>query len=164
MQDKDQNQDTNSNLEDDLEKLKEINGEITDSLKRAQADLVNFRKRTADERLNLLKYQGFEILFSLLPVIDNFDRAFLHIPEKIKEDPWVKGVVQIENQFRNILDKIGVKKMESIGEVADYSRHEVISQMKGKRDVIIEDIESGYLYHDRILRPAKVIVGNGEEA
>ena len=108
-----------------------------------------------------MKYSGSQEILKLLPVFDNFSRAFMHIPEELLNNEWVKGVMQIEQFFVKTLNDMGVKKIECVGMPANHIFHEVISQTKGEKDIIIQEVETGYMYHDKVLRVAKVIVGDG---
>ena len=136
--------------------------ELEDSVKRAQADFLNFKRRTEEEKMNSLKYSGSNELLNLMPVFDNFARAFEHIPEDISENEWVKGVIQIEQYFVKVLEGMGIKKIECLGMPANHIFHEVISQAKGKKDIILQEVEIGYMYNDKVLRASKVIVGDGD--
>jgi len=142
-----------------LEKI----AQLEDSLMRSNADFINYKRRTDEEKLNNLKYSGSNVLLDILPVLDDFKRAFDHIPENLAQDEWVNGVIQIENRFLKSLEDIGIKKIECIGMPANHIFHEVLSIAKGKKDIILQEVEAGYMYHDKVLRPSKVIVGDGND-
>ncbi len=134
---------------------------LTNSLARTQADFENFRKRQAETQENFLKFANSQLILEILPVIDNFHRAFQHIPENLKNDQWVTGVLAIEKQFLQTLEKLGVQKIETTGKKADPKIHEIISAIekeKTEKDTIVEEIEAGYLLNGKVLRPAKVMV------
>lgn len=141
-------------LQAEIERLK-------NSLARTQADFENFRKRQVQEQENFLKFANSQLILELLPVIDNFYRAFQHIPDNLKNDQWVKGAVAIEKQFMQILEKLGIQKIETIGKKADPNLHEIIGMIekeKTEKDTILEEVEAGYLLNGKVLRPAKVMV------
>ncbi len=142
------------NLQAEIERL-------TNSLARSQADLDNFRKRQVQEQENFLKFANSQLILELLPVIDNFNRAFQHTPDNLKNDQWFIGVLAIEKQFLLVLEKLGVKKIETIGKKADPHLHEIIGvseKEKTEKDTVIEEVEAGYLLNGKVIRPAKVMV------
>lgn len=135
--------------------------ELEEALKRCQADFVNYKRRVNEERISNLKYEGSGVLMTLLPVFDNLTRAFNHIPDGIKDNDWVKGVIHIEQYFLKVLSDMNVQRIECLGMPADHNFHEVVDVKPGKKDIIIHILEDGYTFHDRVLRPAKVVVGDG---
>jgi molecular chaperone GrpE len=137
--------------------------ELEESVKRSQADFMNLKRRTDEERMKNLKYSGERELSQILPVFDNFKRASEHIPEDLSKNEWAVGILQIEQYFKKVLEDIGIKKIECMGMPADYNFHEIISQTKGKKDIIVQEVESGYIYNDKVIRATKVIVGDGNE-
>lgn len=157
---KKENSKKQSNKKGEDMKLKIL--ELEESLKRAQADFINYRRRVNEDRIAALKYEGSSMLLSLLPVFDNLDRAFQHIPKELESNDWVKGIVHIEQYFLKILGDLKVNKIECLGMPADYNFHDVIDKKPGKKDIILDVIEDGYIYNDKVLRPAKVIVGSEE--
>lgn len=145
----------------EIEQLKAQVATLTDSLARSQAEFINFRKRQATEQESFLKFANQKLILDLLPVVDNFQRAFQHVPETIKNDQWVIGALAIEKQFTQVLEKIGVQKMNVIGQKFDAHLHEILTvgdQANTEKDVVIEEFEAGYLLGDKVLRPAKVKV------
>lgn len=150
-----------SNQNDELASLKAQVAQLTDTLARTQADFINYRKRQAQEQDSFLKFANQRLILELLPVIDNFQRAFQHVPDHIKDDQWVTGTLAIEKQFMQILEKIGVQKMHTVGQKFDPNLHEILTtgeQENTEKDVIIEEFEAGYLLAGKVLRPAKVKV------
>ncbi|MBP7057116.1 nucleotide exchange factor GrpE [Candidatus Gracilibacteria bacterium] len=145
----------------EIERLKAEVAQLTDSLARSQAEFQNFRKRQLLELEQNLKYASSQLITDLLPVLDNFQRGFQHTPEHLKQEQWVIGMLAIEKQFQQLLEKIGVRKITTVGERADPHVHEVLSagdQPNTAPDTIIEEYEAGYMLHDKVLRPAKVKV------
>lgn len=145
----------------EIEKLQAQVAQLTDSLARSQAEFINFRKRQASEQESFLKFANQKLILDLLPVVDNFQRAFQHVPETIKENQWVIGALAIEKQFTQVLEKLGVQKMNTIGQKFDANYHEILSvgdQPNTEKDVVIEEFEAGYILGDKVLRPAKVKV------
>jgi len=146
-----------------IEELGEKLAEINDKHIRLQAEFDNYRKRTLSEKMELIKSGGADILESLLPVMDNFERA---IDASAKTEDIVavrEGINLIYNSFKDYLKKKGVKCMESAGKDFDTDYHEALTKipapeeaLKGK---VVDVIEKGYLMNDKVIRFARVVVG-----
>ena len=144
-------------LKKELEKFRELAG-------RAQADLQNAKDRLQKEAGEMRKFALENTLLTLLPTIDNFQRAFAHLPENHKNHEWVKGLSAIEQDFMRQLSGMGLSKMECLGEVVDPQKHEVLQTGPGEEGKVVEIFEDGYLFNGKVLKPAKVRVGGGKEA
>lgn len=144
-------------LRDDLAKEK-------DKFLRLFAEFENFKKRTSKERMELFKTAGQEVIVSLLPVLDDFDRALKEI-SKSEDKEMFKGVELISNKLKETLKGKGLEQVEvGEGDVFDAEVHDAITQipapnkkMKGK---IIDVVEKGFKLGERIIRHPKVVVGN----
>jgi molecular chaperone GrpE len=124
------------------------------------AEFDNFRKRTAKERIELFSTASQDIMTSLLPILDNFERAF-----KLNEPEENDGMFLIYNQLKAELDKKGLKEIEDpIGRELDTDFHEAITNIPAKdkkqKGKIVDVIEKGYLLSTKVLRYAKVVVAN----
>ncbi|WP_207426877.1 nucleotide exchange factor GrpE [Pedobacter sp. SYSU D00535] len=146
------------------DKLRAELAEANDKYVRLYAEFDNFKRRTTKERVELLQTAGKEVILSLLPVLDDFERA-LKSMETATDVPAVKeGITLVQNKFKNILTQKGLKEMESKGTTFDADLHEAITNipapsedLKGK---VIDEVEKGYYLNDKVIRFAKVIVGN----
>ncbi len=146
------------------EQLREDLAKEKDKFLRLFAEFENFKKRTSKERMDLFKTAGQDIIVSLLPVMDDFDRALKEI-SKSEDKELFKGVDLINNKFRETLKNKGLEEMEvSQGDAFDAEMHDAVTQipapekkLKGK---IIDVIEKGFKLGDRIIRHPKVVVGN----
>lgn len=146
------------------EKLKEELAKEKDKFLRLFAEFENFKKRTSKERMELFKTAGQDIMVSLLPILDDFDRALNEI-SKAKDKELFKGVELINNKLRDTLKNKGLEQVEAAaGDVFDAELHDAVTQipapeeeMKGK---IIDVIEKGFKLGDRVIRHPKVVVGN----
>lgn len=137
--------------------------EMTETAQRAAADFQNFKRRTEEEKSGLRIFANLQFLQAIFPVIDNFQRAFQHIPESLTNDEWVKGVYAIEKQFTLTLAALGLSEIPcELGSKFDPHLHEAVTQGPGAKDTILECLEKGYLFNTMVVRPAKVKVGNGE--
>jgi molecular chaperone GrpE len=137
--------------------------EYKDKFVRLYAEFDNYRRRTNEEKLNLISSAGKDVISSMLPVLDNFERA-IATNENLEDLAAIKeGFNLIFNQLKGILESKGLKPMEAKGLSFDSDVHEAIANvpapeeaLKGK---VIEDVEKGYYLNDKVLRFAKVVVG-----
>ncbi len=149
--------------QNEVEKLQGDLALEKDKFLRLFAEFENYKKRTSRERVELYKTAGQDVMSSLLPVLDDFDRALIEI-SKTKEKEVLKGVELIHQKMRNILGGQGLSEIEiAAGDVFDAEIHDAITQipspsedLKGK---IVDVIEKGYALGDKIIRHPKVVVG-----
>ena len=135
-----------------------------DKFLRLFAEFENYKKRTTRERIELFKTAGQEVMTSLLPVVDDFERALSHIEENKETEELRKGVLLIYQKLYNTLEQKGLSKVEtSAGDIFDAEIHEAITQipapskkLKGK---VIDCVEKGYKLGDKIIRYPKVVIG-----
>jgi molecular chaperone GrpE len=133
---------------------------------RAVADLENYKKRAIQERSNILKYKNEEILRDLIVVMDNMDRAVNYCAKEGITDPLAEGVCMISGMFKNIFDRYGVKEIKAINEPFDPHLHEAVARVPAgnhENNTVVEELEKGYMYQDRLLRPSKVVVAVASE-
>ncbi len=150
-------------IEAELNRMKDELAEMKDKYLRLYSDFENFRRRTARERLELIQSANESTLKQMLPVMDDFERAEKSFQNSNSKD--LEGLQLISNKFRKILEQNGVKPMElNAGSDFNPELHEAISQvpapseaLKGK---VVEVVEKGYLLNDKIIRHAKVVIGN----
>ncbi len=135
--------------------------EMKDSLsgwKRAMADLENYKKRAVKENTDFKRYCLEDYIFSLLPVLDNFDLALKHVPEKEAKNNWIIGILHIKKQLENVLTENGVGVIETkIGDNFDENFHEIVDG-EFKKGKIQEIIKVGYKIGNKIIRPVVVRV------
>lgn len=146
--------------EDDLEAVK-------DKLLRLQADFENFRKRTAKERMELFRYGSEHLIQDLLDVLDNFERAMSSAQSATDVQTMMQGIVMVQKQLHDVLQEKGVKKMTVKGEMFDPNVHEALAYEEDETledGQIIEELQSGYHLHDKVIRCAKVKVAKAEES
>jgi len=156
--------------EESIENLKETLAEVKAKAEanlagwqRAQADFINYKKRSEQEKLDLSKFANSVLILNLLPVLDDFERAFSSIPPKMGKLSWLDGIKLIERKLWAILQAQGVSPIKALGEPFDPQFHEAVRQDKGKEGIVIEEVQKGYMLEDRVIRPTMVVVGNGEE-
>jgi molecular chaperone GrpE len=130
---------------------------------RAQADFINYKRRSEQEKTEMAQFANSILVLNLLPVLDDFERAFASIPPKLEKLSWVDGVRLIERKLWASLEAQGLTPIKALGEPFDPNLHEAVRQDKGKEGTVIEEVQKGYKLHDRVIRPTMVVVGNGEE-
>lgn len=150
-------------LRGELDALNTEHSALHDKYVRLHAEFDNFRKRTAKERMDLLMSAGADTLKSILPVLDDMERAIVHNADVDDVDAVKQGFELIHQKFANILLAHGLKVMRAKGEPFDPELFEAISkvpapspQLKGK---VIDVVENGYTLNDKVVRYAKVVVG-----
>lgn len=146
------------------EKLQQENAALNDKYLRLFAEFDNFKRRTQKERSELLQTAGKDVIVSLLPVLDDFDRATKAIETATDINPIREGVALVHSKLKSILAQKGLKEIESINSVFDTDNHEAITkipapneELKGK---VIDELEKGYTLNDKVIRFAKVVVGS----
>jgi molecular chaperone GrpE len=149
-------------LKSEIDRLTKEVAAYKDKWLRAEAELDNYKKRVHKERLEQLKY-GYETLIrELLPVIDNLERAIEYSKKHSQKDSLYEGVELTLKLLKKVIEGFGVSEINSIGQVFDPNLHEGVGIEEGEDyedNVVIKEVEKGYLYRDRLIRPAKVIVG-----
>ena len=131
---------------------------------RAQADFINYKRQNEQERQEFAKFANVALMASLLPILDDFERAFSSIPPKLAKATWADGIRLIERKLRTGLEAQGLSQIKALGEPFDPQLHEAAMQTEGEEGIVVDELQKGYKLYDRVLRPSKVVVGNGEEA
>lgn len=148
-------------LEQHLLALEEKNTELTADLQRIQADFMNFRRRSEEERMEIMNLAKRDVIIQLLPLLDNIDRALAHLPADLEGNDWAKGVAAVAKHGQDLLKTLGIERLKSEGEPFDPSLHEAISfeDGEGDKELVVEELQPGYRLGSRLLRPAIVKVG-----
>ena len=148
-------------LKKENEELKQKAAEINDKYLRLYAEFDNFKKRTLKERIELIKMAGSEVIYSLLPVLDDFNRAIKQM--EATNDPMTEGVKLIYQKLVTILENKGLKAMKSVGEEFNPELHDAITEIaapeESQKGKVMDEIETGYYLNEKIIRHAKVVVG-----
>ena len=155
---------------EDIESLKQALAEEKEKAEgylanwqRTQADFINYKRRNEQEREEFNKFASTGLVLSLLPILDDLERALASLPPKSAKLTWVDGIRLIERKFRVSLETQGLTPIKALGEPFDPNLHEAVRQDKGKEGIVISELQKGYKFHDRVIRPTMVVVGNGEE-
>ncbi|RKX88174.1 MAG: nucleotide exchange factor GrpE [Spirochaetes bacterium] len=149
-------------LQDIIKSLEDENSSLKDQILRKQAESDNYRKRILREKEDSIKYGNSNLLLDLITIIDDFERAIKASQEATDPKSFHSGIELIEKQFVSMLDRNwSLKRMVAIGEEFDPQLHEALGMEESSeydKQTVIEDYQSGYILHDRVLRPAKVKV------
>ncbi len=129
--------------------------------KRSQADFANYKKRAEQEKADFVKFANADLISSLLPVMDDFERAMENVPEEGSSE-WIEGIELIYRKLMTVLENQGLSKIEAVDQDFDPNFHQAVLHEKGEEGKVIKETQKGYMMHDRLLRPTMVIVGNGE--
>jgi molecular chaperone GrpE len=140
---------------------------LQDRLLRLQAEFENYKKRTAREKTEFLKFANESLLLDLLPVLDNLERALAAARAEASFTALADGVEMIVRLFRSTLEKNGVKPMEAVGQPFDPGLHQAVAQVKssdGSENHVVDEIQKGYFLEGRVLRAAMVRVSRADSA
>ncbi len=146
---------------EELEKLKKENTELSDKLHRNLAEFDNFRKRTEKEKSQMFSNGVTSTIEKLLPVLDNFERALN--AQNDKEGDFYKGISMINKQFITLLNELGVKEIEALNNNFDPNLHYAVSHEENdefEENTVIEVMQKGYTYNEKVIRFSMVKVAN----
>jgi len=150
-------------LEEQLARAQEEAKKFRDNWHRAEADFQNYKRRTEQEREELRRFGNVSVIINLLPVLDDFERAFASLDSHLAGLSWFDGMLLIYRKLRQLLENAGVTPIETEGQAFDPRFHEAVAHVEGEEGKVISEVQRGYKLHDRVLRPAMVVVGKGNE-
>ncbi len=144
----------------EIKKLECKIAELTSGWQRTQADFENHKKQSQEERVKLIKSANSDLIYELLPILDNFQLATKHLPKELEDNNWTAGIQQIEKQFEEILNQSGLTKVKTVNTQFNPELHEALAEIESdkKSGTIVEEVLAGYEYDNLVLRPAKVKV------
>jgi molecular chaperone GrpE len=152
------------NLPSAESKLKEELAQANDKYLRLYAEFDNYKRRTTKERVELLQTAGKEVIVSLLTVLDDFERAAKAMENSTDVNAVKEGVALVQSKLKGILSQKGLKEMETKGTTFDADVHEAITSIPAPTDdlkgKVVDELEKGYYLNDKVVRFAKVVVGN----
>lgn len=154
--------DSPENARAEADSQRKLAAEYLDHLQRLQAEFDNFRRRSAKERADTIRYANEQLLLKLLPLLDNLQRGLAFAEKGASADDIVKGFRMVEREFESLLSDFGVAPFASLNEKFDPSMHDAKYAMERpdlSEDTVIEEIRKGYQMHDRVIRAAEVVVG-----
>lgn len=137
--------------------------ELTDRLKRQMAEFDNFRKRTEKEKSSMYEIGARNVIEKILPIVDNFERGLSAVAEEDKNNSFAEGMDMIYKQLMSSLEELGVKVIETIGKEFDPSLHNAVMHIEDEElgeNIVAEEFQKGYTYHDSVIRHSMVKVAN----
>lgn len=154
-------------LRKELQEAKSQAEQLKDRWMRAAAELENFKKRSVRDREELLRQAQERVLREFLPVLDNLERALAHANNTEGTEGLLEGIQMIQRQFLSALERLGVTPMEVLHQAFDPGKHEAMMQVESEEyepNTVVQELEKGYLWQDRLLRAAKVAVSKRKQA
>lgn len=145
----------------ELDKLQKKCDEYLQGWQRAKADYQNLQKEVAKERQSFAKFAKAQYISELMPLYNNFQMAFGHLPDELQDNEWVQGILHIKDQFSAVLKEMNVEKIKTKNQKFDTSLHEAVSQENSsgrKSGIILREVAPGYTMDGEVLVPAKVVV------
>jgi molecular chaperone GrpE len=145
-------------------KIAELEAQVKDwqdKLLRKAAEFENYKRRTENDQFNLINYAAESFIVKLLPIVDDFERSMEHIDDIDNNKSVKEGIKLVYEKLLKLLNEQGVKKMQTKGEPFNVDYHDALMQKKDDSvpsHTVLEEVESGYLYRDKVIRHAKVIV------
>ena len=130
---------------------------------RAQADFINYKRRVEQERNEATKFANAMLVLNLLPVLDDLERALENVSTKLAGLTWVEGIRLIYRKLQAVLQGHGLIEIKALGQPFDPNLHEAVLYGEGEEGLVIEELQKGYMLHDRVLRPTMVKVGRSKE-
>ncbi|MBO8164126.1 MAG: nucleotide exchange factor GrpE [Brevibacillus sp.] len=148
-------------LASELERYKELAAEYENRMLRALADMENMRRRFRKEQEDLSKYASQKVIEALLPVLDNFERALNADKETMTVDSLLQGIQMVYRQMQQVFEQEGLTPIEAQGKPFDPNFHQAVMQVEDdnhESGIVVEELQKGYQFKDRVLRPAMVKV------
>ena len=130
---------------------------------RAQADFVNLKRRTDLDKEETSKFANAALMVSLLPVVDDLERALNSAPTHKTDHAWVEGIKHIHRKFRSVLEAQGLQDIKAVGQPFDPKLHEAVMKAPGESGIVLKELQKGFRLKDRVIRPSLVVVGDGSE-
>ncbi len=159
----DPNEGSGEGAEERVAQLEQENKQLREQMIRALADLENIRRRAQQERSETIEYANERLLREILPIIDDFRRSVDAGGQSKDFESFYQGVSMIDGKLQKLLESQKVKKMETVGSEFDVNLHDAMMRQPSDapEGTVIGELEPGYMYGDKVLRHAKVIVSAG---
>ena len=150
-----------TSTEEKITQLETEVSELKDKLLRKAAEFENYKRRTENDQMNLLTYAAEFFIQKLLPVVDDFERSLEHIEDAQDIDAIKQGIKLIYDKLMKVFQEQGIKKIDSVGKRFDVDYNEALMQRTDESvesHTVLDEVEKGYTYNDKVIRHAKVIV------
>lgn len=142
-----------------VEELKKKLDEYLNGWKRAKADYLNYKKETELRQKEVIEFANARLIAELLPVYENFKKACFHMPEDQQSQNWAQGLSHVKKQFEDFLKNLGIEEIKTVGERFNPEFHEAVESIEskdGESDMVVEEVQAGYMLHGKLVNPAKV--------
>ncbi len=149
-------------LEAQLARAQEDAHKYLANWQRAEADFQNYKRRAEQERDETRRFGLASLIINLLPILDDFERAFGSLDARLAGLTWFEGIYHIYRKLQQALQNAGVTAIAAEGQPFDPRLHEAVAHAEGEEGKVLAEVQRGYKLHDRVLRPAMVVVGKGE--
>jgi molecular chaperone GrpE len=150
-------------VQEELAEMTAQHNELKDKFLRLFAEFDNYKKRTIKEKMELMRTAAESTMVSLLPILDDFDRAKKSADDESSDEQWSDGVKLVYNRLYTVLNNDGLEPMESDGQPFDPEMHDAITEIPAPSDdlkgKVVDTIEKGYFLKEKLIRHAKVVVG-----
>ena len=150
-------------LEEQLARAREDAQKYLGNWQRAEADFQNYKRRVEQERDEVRRFGVASLIINILPIIDDFERAFGSLDARLAGLTWFEGIYHIYRKLLQALQNAGVSAIEVEGQQFDPRYHEAVMHADGPEGKVLAEVQRGYKLHDRVLRPAMVVVGSGQK-
>lgn len=153
-------------LQKELTECQKLKEEYLAGWQRATADLLNYKKEEIERVSDILERSNEMLILKILPILDSFEISEKNLPEQMKNDENIKGLLLIKKQIQDFLKSQGVEEISSVGNKFDINLHELVAEVEvenGESGIIVEEVQKGYKINGRLLRPAKVKVVKQEK-
>ncbi len=150
-------------LEEQLAGAKEDAQKYLGNWQRAEADFQNYKRRVEQERSESRRFASAALIINVLPILDDLERALGSLDARLAGLTWFEGIALIHRKLLVLLDNAGVTPIQAEGQQFDPSIHEAVTHADGEEGKVLAEVQRGYKLHDRVLRPAMVVVGKGKE-
>ncbi len=153
-------------VREELEEALREKDQFRTMAQRAQADLVNVKRRAAQEQEEVRRSATSHLILGVLSIVDDLDRAVALVPDDAVAEGWLDGLKLIQRNVQHLLDSVGVNKMEAEGKPFEPREHEAVAYEEtadGDEDMVVRVIREGYMLRDRVLRAAQVVVSKAPE-
>lgn len=148
-------------LKKQLEEEKAKSEKLLYNWQRSEADFSNYKKIHTQEQSEAIRFASSGFVLNLLPVLDDFERALSLTPKNITRIEWWQGLKMVYQKFLTTLQNLGLKEIKALGEGFNPGLHQAAGYSEGEEGKVIEVLQKGYLFQDKVLRAAIVTVGNG---
>ena len=150
-----------ASLEEQLARAREDAQKYLGNWQRAEADFQNYKKRVEQERDENRRFASAALVMNTLPILDDLERALMSVDAHLAGLTWLDGIRLIYRKLQLILENAGVSAIEVEGQQFDPRYHEAVMHAEGEEGKVLAEVQRGYKLHDRVLRPAMVVVGKG---